>query len=68
VLCDVRWGEVGGLVGAEEPYEGVTKNGRSMFAANEVMAKISNAKVPIRVASSHAFSISSGVRSGCAAK
>lgn len=42
--------------------------GRSRLEAKEVKAKISSAKVPTRVASSQARSMSSGLRSGFAAK
>ena len=44
------------------------KKGRRMLAVKETMAYIRKAKVPIRVASSHSLSVSSGVRSGWEAK
>ena len=46
----------------------MTRNGRSMLEAKEVKANIKSAKVPTRVASSQALSISAGVRSGCKTK
>ena len=64
VWCDGEEAVLGG--GAR--YDGTTRNGRSMFEVNEVMANIKSANVPTRVASSQALSISAGVRSGCEAK
>ena len=49
-------------------YEGTTSRGSNTLAAKEVMAKINNANVAFRVASSHFESISSGVRSRCSSK
>lgn len=45
-------------------YDGTIRNGSSTFPANETMAYMRSASVPIRVACSHKRSMSSSERSG----
>lgn len=49
-------------------YDGTMIKGSNKFEVNEVMANISMANVPTRVAFCQASSICSGVRSGFSAK